>query len=213
MDKKTIYFVRHGESEDNTQPVIQSDASPLSEKGKKQTQVLAQRFEHLPVDKIFASPYERTRQTAEAVQKIIGKEIDFDDTFREIRHSPSSLHGKLLEDEAVKTVRDEIWSKRFDPEFRYADEENFSDRMLRGRSALEKLIVCPEQHILVISHGGIIRTIMAHMMFGNELTPQEYYRVLSFMHMGNTGITVCRYHIEESRWQLINWNDIAHLGE
>jgi broad specificity phosphatase PhoE len=36
--QKTVYFIRHGQSEDNVAPVFQSSSSPLNEKGGETSQ-------------------------------------------------------------------------------------------------------------------------------------------------------------------------------
>ena len=54
MPVKTVYFVRHGQSEDNVAPVFQSPDSPLNEKGKKQADSIAQRISKLSFDALIA---------------------------------------------------------------------------------------------------------------------------------------------------------------
>ena len=74
---KTIYLIRHGESEDNVSHVESRDHTPLSESGKKQAEKLAERFSSVPVDAILSSPFTRAHDTADAVAKAKGIEIEF----------------------------------------------------------------------------------------------------------------------------------------
>ncbi|KAL3102141.1 hypothetical protein niasHS_003550 [Heterodera schachtii] len=70
---KTLWIVRHAEREDNINEnwqknanpqKLKSDNSPLSSRGIKQATELAERFSNVQIDHIFASPFERTVQTA-----------------------------------------------------------------------------------------------------------------------------------------------------
>src|SRR3989338_8930696 len=71
--EKIVYFVRHGQSADNVAPVFQSPDSPLNEKGQQQAESIAQRVSKLSFDALIASPFERAKQTAEAIAKATGK--------------------------------------------------------------------------------------------------------------------------------------------
>ncbi len=70
-----IYFVRHGETGHNVLDIYQNDAVELSDKGQKQAGVLTKRFSKIPVDVIFASSMQRTKQTVEIINKKFKKEI------------------------------------------------------------------------------------------------------------------------------------------
>lgn len=59
--EKTVYFVRHGESEGNVTPVFQTPDSPLSKKGREQAFHIAQRLSRLSFNVLVASPMERAK--------------------------------------------------------------------------------------------------------------------------------------------------------
>src|SRR4029450_8286333 len=61
---KVVYFVRHGQSEDNVAPVFQSPDSPLSAVGRHQAARMAARVATLAFDVLLASPYRRAHETA-----------------------------------------------------------------------------------------------------------------------------------------------------
>ena len=73
---KTVYFVRHGESEANTgeAPVFQGPTSLLTEKGKEQARFIAKRVSKLSFDAIISSPAVRTIATADAIREEVGKD-------------------------------------------------------------------------------------------------------------------------------------------
>jgi len=69
----TLFLVRHAEREDNVtknwertaNPFgLRSDNTPLSARGHKQCEELFNRFANVPIDHIFASPFDRTIDTA-----------------------------------------------------------------------------------------------------------------------------------------------------
>jgi broad specificity phosphatase PhoE len=54
---KVVYFVLHGQSEDNVAPVFQSPDSPLSAVGRAQAARMAERVAKLAFQALLASPY------------------------------------------------------------------------------------------------------------------------------------------------------------
>ena len=81
--EKIIYFVRHGQSEDNAAPVFQSPNSPLSEKGEKQAKLIAERISKISFEALIVSPFERTKQTAEVISRETGAKAEYSDLFVE----------------------------------------------------------------------------------------------------------------------------------
>ncbi|MDP2655923.1 MAG: histidine phosphatase family protein, partial [bacterium] len=81
--KKTVYFVRHGQSEGNVGTVFQPLNSPLTEKGREQAEYIAERAASLSFESVVSSPLTRARETAEAIAKRTKKSIEFSDLFVE----------------------------------------------------------------------------------------------------------------------------------
>lgn len=83
----TFIFIRHGEAENNAQGIDNSDLKKvyhLTEKGRKQAEKLATELKKQKIDLLFASPYARTKETAEIIsEKMGGVEILFDQHLRE----------------------------------------------------------------------------------------------------------------------------------
>src|SRR3989344_5742821 len=100
---KTVYFVRHGESEHNILPVFQSPDSPLSEKGKKQAELIAKRVSKLSFDVLVSSTFLRAKETAEAISHLTSKTPELSELFVE-RIKPASINGKSYEDENASKV-------------------------------------------------------------------------------------------------------------
>jgi len=213
--KKVVYFVRHGQSIDNASPVFQAYSSPLSEKGRKQAETIANRVSTLSFESLIASPVPRAKETAEAIAKATGNKPEFSELFVE-RVKPTAIDGTPWADkEATKIWRD--WEKSLvTPGMRVLDGENFDDIVGRADEALAYLRDSSESSIVVVSHGHFIRTIVARALVGGDLTGPMLKRFYMLMSMENTAITVLKYSDafeEEFCWRLWTHNDHAHFAE
>lgn len=208
---KTIYFVRHAESEANAAGNrFQDSHSLLSAEGKRQAEVLAERISHIAIDGIVSSTFERARQTAEAIAHKTGKLVTYTDLLGETK-VPSIFYGKRRDDPEIVKLQETYKQHQFEENWRLADEENFTDRKARGKNIISFLENRKENNLLVVTHGTILRIVLLCMVFGDDLTPVEYHKVVPFLHLTNTGITVCLY-TEQEGWKMLTWNDRAHFG-
>jgi broad specificity phosphatase PhoE len=204
-----IYFLRHGESEMNAKNIHQTHESKLSLTGISQAEFVAKRFEHLSIDCIYASNYSRAHHTAQIIAHVLNKEIIIDPTLRELKR-PTEIEGKYISDPTIKHIKDLIHTKVDDPNWHYSDEENMHDLMNRCLQFIETLKSLEYKNILVVSHGLTIRMIIMCMMFPKEIIPQQFDLFFRFMHMTNTGITICERK-SNKEFRLLTWNDYAHL--
>lgn len=212
-DMKTVYFIRHGESEGNTGPIRQDEFSPLSPRGREQAAVMAERCSKLPIDILVASTMTRAQQTASIIGEKIGKEVISSDFLTE-RRRPSAQTGKPKDDIGALDIDKEIWNNFGTAGYRYSDEENFEDLRGRAQQALEFLANCPEENIAVVTHGFFMRIVMAYVVFRERLTGKECELFMRTFHMENTGLTIIKYAgpDKEPPWWVWTWNDHAHLG-
>lgn len=206
---KTFYFVRHGESESNVgERYADDETAPLTERGRAQATALADRCTKLPIEAIFASPLERTRETATKISEKINIPIEFSRELVE-RPIPVELHGRLRKDEDTRKIMDE-WENGI-----LVDEQEFNDVKERAGRALALLEKRPESHVLVVTHGYFMRTILAHVIFGSSFTVTELgHIVCAIPNTEKSHLSVFRYY-EDGRknpWKLWVWNDHAHLG-
>lgn len=216
---KTVYFVRHGQSEGNVAEVYQSTDSPLTEKGKMQARVVAERCSRLPIEAIISSNQLRAMETANIISAVTGHEVEFTDLFRE-RRKPNALNGKSFSDAEAKALNDSWWKSLIDEGPRAGDGENFSDISERAGKALRYLIARPEKHLLVVTHGFYMRYLVGRAVFGEHLNGNIFGSIARSLIMENTGITVLRHKApsvteawgEPGMWQFWIWNDHAHLG-
>lgn len=204
-----IYLVRHGESVGNVTRTHQPEESPLSVEGQRQADKLASRFEGVQVDAIIASPLMRTKQTAEKIAHTVGLPIEFDARLKELKR-PSIVVGRSPLDADIAAIWEKIDIHKEDPQFHYADEENFFDMRSRLSDFLQSLPVRRDTSMILVSHGYAIRTLVGLMIFGNDFSAQQFFQMIDHVSTANTGVTVCDY-TPDFGWRVITLNDAAHL--
>jgi broad specificity phosphatase PhoE len=152
---KTLYFIRHAESEFNrTGTWTGGQDIPLSKEGRQQAQEAGQKLKGTHFDLILSSPLERAKHTAEYIADAIGypkEKIALSN--RLVERSFGSLEGK----------RDKI------SETAYADDESAIDDIPeveklqslqdRANSFLNELYKLPYDSILVVGHGAYGRAL------------------------------------------------------
>ena len=218
---KTIYLVRHGESENNAAGTYNTPDAKLSARGKEQAEEIAVRCEKLDVDAIIASPMVRAKDTADIVGARTGKPVEVSELFME-RRLATSLQGKSRKDPKVIEILREMNKNLVNPAYRYEDGESFEDLTKRALACLDFLEKRPEQSLVVVTHGFFMHIIAAAVIFGKDITGTECSHILRGLQvMRNTGLTVLSYEESDARnsidgfgspWQLRVWNDHAHLG-
>lgn len=208
INKKIIYFVRHGQTEGNILDTIQDLTDPLSPMGEIQAEKIAARVANLDFEIIVSSDALRAQQTAAIIAKRTGHTVSHHEVFREVIR-PSSFVGKpRLTDEFQQF--DTEWRSHFDGEWRFEDEETIIEFIGRITSAIALLEERKEQKILVVTHGYFLRAMTIYILQGKKIVPETYYSMLQAIVSENTGITI--YQEKEGHWRLLTWNDYAHLG-
>jgi broad specificity phosphatase PhoE len=170
---------------------------------------------HLSFDALLASPYQRAKETADAIGKITGKAPECVELFTE-RVKPTSINGKPYTDaQAQRTWR--AWEHSlYTPGMRVEDGENYDDLITRAEKALALLTDRAEPSIVVVTHGYFLRTIVARVILGEALSGDTFKHFHTVASMENTGLTVLRYQVgvdEGPCWRLWIYNDHAHLAE
>jgi len=62
LQQKTIYLIRHGETDFNRRGVVQGSGvdSDLNDMGRAQAQAFFQAYQHVPFEKLYVSGLKRT---------------------------------------------------------------------------------------------------------------------------------------------------------
>lgn len=207
-----VFIVRHGESEGNVSRRHQTETEVLTSLGEEQAGKVASRFQHIKIDRIISSPMTRAKQTAQAIASVTNAPILLDEHFKEIKH-PQVIEGLHHLDPKAMAVKNILEQHSEDPNFHHSDEENYFDfisRVSKGLRSLEQWE--SEQHIVVTTHGHVLRVLFGLIIFGFEFGPHEFDRMIHQITTSNTGITLAEFTLERG-WQLIAYNDHAHLLE
>ncbi|MEK7070976.1 MAG: histidine phosphatase family protein [Patescibacteria group bacterium] len=208
-----VYFVRHGESELNAVNIHQSPHTILSKRGIQQAKTVVKRFEKISIDLIITSEYKRAQETAKYIAQKLQKPIIISPLFVE-RRRPSEIVGKSIDDPEVVKIRQLLHKNADNVDWRYSNEENFFDLIERGKKAIHFIEEQKVDHLLIVSHGGFIKLLIALFLFEDALTADMYNALYHKSKIDNTGITVFEtdhHRLNDYSWKLVTLNDRIHV--
>ncbi len=174
-----LYFVRHAQSEANTQMVISNRdlPHPLTELGRQQAEALARSLADVPLAAVFSSPIMRAAQTAQIVAAFRGLPIEFADALRE--PDCGIMEGRADEEawaEHRRVMEDWLWQRRFDSHIEGG--ESFHDLRARFVPFVEHLIAAhgdSDHNLLLITHGSLLYLMLPLVLNNIDLvTVGEY---------------------------------------
>jgi probable phosphoglycerate mutase len=155
-----LVLVRHAVTA-QTGPLL-SGRTPgidLSEKGREQAKRLGERLAGLPIDVVYASPIERTSQTAAAIAAHHGLEVQ-------------PLEGVLEADYGTWTggtiselAKTDLWKtvQRAPSRARFPGGESLAEMQARMVGTLEEVVARHRgELIVVVSHADPIKAALAH---------------------------------------------------
>lgn len=225
-----IYLIRHGRQNSSACNVN----VPLSEAGRRQAELLGERFRNYPVDALYASDLIRAVETAkiafadredlvENMQIRPGiAEIDFGSLtgrpdpdvkqfYQRYYDEQQRLfqEGKTPTGEALDEVNKFVGEFFVPPEeMWYPEGENGPMVMERVMPVLREWIESGKEHIAVVSHGGVIRILLC-ALFGGDFAK----RLMFATSLENCSITQIHYDPKLHSFYLDRFNDYAHLEQ
>lgn len=158
-----VLLVRHGQTP-TTGKLLPGRAPGLhlSETGRAQAAAVGARLAAMPkVDAVYASPLERTRETAGAIAKALGLKVKLDKGLLE------ADIGDWTGQELKVVRRTPEWKivHSYPSGFRFPGGESFVEMQTRTVSALERLrLAHPGQTIVAVSHADTIKAAVAHAL-------------------------------------------------
>ena len=211
MATKLIYFVRHGETEMNTQNIKQGPEGSLTEKGREQALATALRF---PKHKghpqiIISSPYMRAKETAEIIGKELNIKVKYSDLLKE-RKNPTEIIGHRGGETEIKQIIDRMDKSYHADDLRISDEENFTDLKKRAEKLLWFISRRWEKRIIMVTHKIFLKMVVSYMLYGDKLTASQYNNLSYFNPINNAGMAICSYKhhwLKKNEWTLLVWND------
>lgn len=207
---KTVWLVRHGLTVSNISNTIQGLDDPLTEQGIEQAEKVAERLSKIDFDLLLSSDAIRAVGTAEKVAALTNHSLESSPLFRELS-DPTELIGQMRTEPDAMVYLAAQKENNEDPDWKYSDEESYSDLLNRAEAAFENILSHEAERIVVVTHGRFLKFMTAYAMFGKTLTPNTWNAVNGSMRTLNTGITLIKWTGE--KWNILTWNDHAHLAE
>jgi probable phosphoglycerate mutase len=162
-----VLFVRHGQTP-TTGKVLPGRAAGLhlADKGRKQAESVAVRIAALQTDKrkvaaVYASPMERTQETAAPIAKALGLRV------RRNQGLLEADFGEWTGAELKKLYKKPEWRtvQRNPSGFRFPRGESFTEMQTRICTAVDRLRAAhPGETIVAVSHADPIKAAIAHAM-------------------------------------------------
>lgn len=165
-DGVTLYCIRHGETDWNAQSRYQGQVDvPLNETGREQAlrngMALRALLPDIAKADFVSSPLLRARDTMRIVRQALDLPTDdfkTDDRLKEVHYG--DWQGQLLET-LIATEAEGLAARRADPyRFKPPGGESYHDLLERMCRWLKTV----ERDTVVTTHGGITRTIRAHLL-------------------------------------------------
>lgn len=195
----TLILTRHGETDWNRQGKLagSNDLPILTNEGLKQASALAIKLKNFNIETIYRSKLKRAIQTASIISKTLGKRVKFSSALNE--RSWGKLEGKEWQKNKKRLVQMYESNKTSRPR----GGETFKEFKKRILEYVENILEKNEgKTILLVTHGGVIRTIIK--IFKNIPEEEmENFRVY------NTSLTI--FKINEGKIEEELLADIKHL--
>ncbi len=197
-----LILIRHGETAWNRERRMQGQLdSPLSDAGKRQAHLLAQRMKDIAFDALYSSDAGRAHLTARSVAQATGHELVVEPRLRE-RHFGvlEGLTGPEMQAQHPETY---ARFKSRDPDYTVPGGESaraFRDRALACLAEIAGRHV--NQRVVVVTH-GLVCDVAYRAANGMDLMALRTFDLV------NTGLNRFRY--EGGAWHLEAWGEASHL--
>ena len=205
MKRKSIYLIRHGETDFNRKGVVQGSGvdSSLNEWGEAQATAFYNAYQHVPFDKIYTSALKRTHQSVRGFIK------------QGIPHESYSGLNEIswgIREGREPNVGDSTYYKDLVLAWRNGNvdlgaEEGESPVQVRERQipVIETILSRPhERNILVAMHGRAMRVLLT-LLFDQPLIRMDDYE------HSNLCLYKINYSYDTQKFELELSNDITHL--
>jgi probable phosphoglycerate mutase len=182
-----IYLVRHGEHQDAEHGLADG---PLSPRGQRQAELIADRLSGLPLDAVWHSPLLRANETARAIAARLPS-VDPEPT-------------ALLFD-CVPTGMTEETPAVFEPFFGSVTEAEIEAGRAQMADAVNEFLVrkTGDVHEVLITHNFVISWFVREVL----AAPEWRWMTLNQSHCGLTVIA----QKQGRPWTLLTHNDTGHL--
>lgn len=197
--------IRHGQTSANALHIIQGQSNTqLDETGRMQARCAAERLKDTFFDLVFCSDLDRTKETAQILlTRARADRVICVPALRE--WDLGELEGVSIAEARAKYPTLFTGSDGLDPDLQIKDGESRRDLYNRVAGFLEETAaVHAGKKILLVTHAGPLRA-MFRVVAGGPLPHTLSPRV--------DNVSYNRFQRKLDHWQLISWNDTAHLAQ
>ncbi len=205
MSIKTIYLIRHAETDYNVNKIIQGRLidSELNKTGKKQAKALFNKYNSVEFDKIYCTTLKRSKQTMSLFIKSgvsYEKIKDFDELcFGEKEGQPIyDIEGNFNLFELFEEWNNGNFYVKID------GGESPNEGLERVQSGFESIANRGENIIAICLHQRILRIILCYLL------QKSLSHMDEFPH-NNTGVTILEFNSETDEYSIIMQNNTDHL--
>lgn len=212
-----LYLIRHGRQSSSACNVD----VPLAKEGRLQAELLGKRMKRYPIDAVYSSDLVRAVETARIAfadnEKLLDthvimpglKEIDFGDLTGQKDEVVKAFY-KAYYKENIEKFKENKTTDYFIPveDMKYPGGEDGNMLLKRVMPCIEEILGSGKQHVAIVTHGGVIRTLLG-ALFGGDVKK----RLLFGTSLENCGITQLHYDEEKGGFFLDRFNDYAHIEE
>ncbi|HEG44467.1 MAG TPA: alpha-ribazole phosphatase [Phycisphaerales bacterium] len=158
-----ILLIRHGETEMGNPPrYCGSTDAMLSERGKDQAKLIAERLADTEIDTLIVSPMTRCQHTAKEISKLQSAALDAE-TVDDLREVDFGEWEGLSFDEICREFGEESKEWFANPNaFRFPGGESVEEFTSRVSAATER-VVGREGTVAVVVHAGVIKVMICHL--------------------------------------------------
>ncbi|GAB3223029.1 histidine phosphatase family protein [Spirosoma arcticum] len=205
MTQKSIYLIRHGETDYNRRGIVQGSGvdSDLNEMGQAQAMAFFQAYQHVPFRKIYISGLRRTYQTAEP---FIDLGISYEKLTGLNEISWGVMEGKVpgnLDNAYYRTLI-EAWSAG-NTALPTDGGESPEQVEARQRVAIDAILSHPDETpVLITMHGRAMRILLCWLT-NRPLAQMDYFE------HSNLCLYKLRYDYDTRAFDIELNNDTAHL--
>lgn len=202
--KKTIYLVRHGETEFNRMGIVQGSGvdSDLNDTGRQQASLFFEQYKHINFDKIYVSGLKRTYQSVQRFIEELNIPYEKMDALNEIRWGVYEGRdgGGEWKSDYYKMIDE--WAKG-NLEHRIPQGENPLELQARQKPALEHILSKQdEETVLICMHGRAMKSFLCLM------THEPLHNMEIFSHQ-NLGLYIVAY--DGTKFEIMTQNCSKHL--
>ena len=201
----TIYLIRHAEAEGNLYRRIQGHWNgQVTPRGQKQSDALAERFRDVPIDAVWSSDLQRTKDTAGAILKYHDLQLETTPRLREA--NLGVWEGRPWGDVEYESPEQMYYFNHDPAKWSIPQCERFPEVQARMRAVLAEIAARYDgQTVAVVSHGVAIRSFLASAL------GVKSEQIDTLPHGDNTAVACLQY--DGGELTVRSYNDASHLPE